>query len=59
MFREQLENTARTLPLVAAERRLFGRRIPGVGEAFGGNSSFADDIVSALEARALWGRYGL
>jgi serine protease SohB len=46
-------------PLIGTERRLFGRRIPGVGETFGGNSSFADDIVSALEARALWGRYGL
>jgi len=45
-------------PLVIAERRMFGRRVPGVGEAFG-SSSFADDIVSALEARALWGRYGL
>ncbi len=46
-------------PLIATERRLFGRRIPGMGEAFGGSSSFAADIVSALEARAMWGRYGL
>jgi serine protease SohB len=46
-------------PLIATERRLFGRRIAGMGEAFGGTSSFAAEIVSALEARALWGRYGL
>jgi serine protease SohB len=40
-------------PLVAAERRLFGRRVPGV------SGGLAEDIISALEARALWARYGL
>jgi serine protease SohB len=46
-------------PLVSGERRLFGRRVFGVG----GNElmpvGLAEDIISALEARALWARYGL
>jgi serine protease SohB len=49
------------MPLVAAERGLFGRRVPGIGAmapAWSG-VGFADEIVSALEARALWARYGL
>jgi serine protease SohB len=52
------------MPLVTAERGLFGRRVPGVGA--GGlalepslGSSLAEDIVSAIEARAMWARYGL
>jgi serine protease SohB len=49
------------MPLVAAERGLFGRRIPGLGERLGADwdRGFADDLISALEARALWARYGL
>jgi serine protease SohB len=51
------------MPLVTAERGLFGRRVPGVGAAgFGSGASgasLADDIVSAIETRAMWGRYGL
>lgn len=50
-------------PLVTAERGLFGRRIFGVG---GGGPvpaapavSFAEDVISTLEARAIWARYGL
>jgi len=48
-------------PLIAAERGLFGRRLPGVGslDALTQQPGFAADLVSALEARALWGRYGL
>jgi serine protease SohB len=50
-------------PLITAERGLFGRRTPGVGAAdfaLGrGGASFAEDFVSALEARAIWARYGL
>jgi serine protease SohB len=42
-------------PLIAAERSLFGRRAPGLG----GEASLAEDLVSTLEARALWARYGL
>jgi serine protease SohB len=48
-------------PLVVAERGLFGRRVPGVNiaEALAKQPGLADDIVSALETRALWARYGL
>jgi len=50
-------------PLVSAERSLFGRRIPGVGGNYPGESwggaGFADEVLSAIEARALWARYGL
>jgi len=58
----ELRNTLRArfgdkvaIPLIGAERRLFGRR-PGVRLNPGG---FAEDIITALEARALWARYGL
>jgi hypothetical protein len=30
-----------------------------LAEALGGHPGLADDLVSALEARALWSRYGL
>jgi serine protease SohB len=48
-------------PLISAERSLFGRRLPGVNliDALAGHPGLADDFVSAMEARALWGRYGL
>jgi serine protease SohB len=50
-------------PLVSAERGLFGRRIPGVGASYlaepWGGGGFADEVLSAIEARALWARYGL
>jgi serine protease SohB len=53
-------------PLVAAERGLFGRRIPAIGagieEGFatgGFADGFAEGLISAVEARALWARYGL
>ena len=50
-------------PLVSAERGLFGRRIPGVGAThlgqLWGGAGFADEVLSAIEARALWARYGL
>jgi serine protease SohB len=63
-----------TTPLVSTERGWFGRRSPGVGAAemaylsglglgsglgSGLGPSLAEDILSALEARALWARYGL
>ena len=49
------------MPLIAAERSLFGRLLPGVGalEALTRQSGFADELISALETRALWSRYGL
>ncbi|HML06819.1 MAG TPA: S49 family peptidase [Xanthobacteraceae bacterium] len=46
-------------PLVSAERRLFGRRVGGVGHGALVQAGLAEDIISALEARALWARYGL
>jgi serine protease SohB len=51
-------------PLVSAERGWLGRRIPGVGGAMAGGNELlqgglAADIISALEARAIWARYGL
>ena len=48
-------------PLISAERSMFGRRLPGVNviDALARNSGLADDIVSAIETRALWGRFGL
>ena len=50
-------------PLVSADRGLFGRRIFGTarGELMqaGLVPGLAEDMISALEARALWARYGL
>ncbi|MEZ5889497.1 MAG: S49 family peptidase [Xanthobacteraceae bacterium] len=49
-------------PLITPERGLFGRRTPGVwGEtnALADRSSIVDEVVSALETRAMWARYGL
>jgi serine protease SohB len=50
-------------PLVSADRGWFGRRVPGVGGAGAGGGlvqvGLAEDLISALEARALWARYGL
>jgi signal peptide peptidase SppA len=59
-LRERYGEKVRT-PLIAAERSLFGRRQPGVslGDALATQPGLADDLVSALETRALWGRYGL
>jgi serine protease SohB len=54
-------------PLVSAERGWLGRRLPGVGGlATAGighgallQAGLAEDLISALEARALWARFGL
>lgn len=49
------------MPLIGPERSLFGRVRPGVGlrERLFGDVSLAEDLISALEERALWSRYGL
>jgi signal peptide peptidase SppA len=49
------------MPLIGPERSLFGRTRPGIGlrERLFGEASFADEMISALEERALWSRYGL
>jgi len=51
-------------PLVTAERGFWGRRRLGVGR--GGDApaaltqfGLAEELISALEARAMWARYGL
>jgi signal peptide peptidase SppA len=50
-------------PLISAGRGWFGRVQPGVLEPLlsgtDGRADLAEQIVSALEARALWARYGL
>jgi serine protease SohB len=46
-------------PLVTAERGFLGRRVWGVGGSELIQAGFAEDLISALEARALWARYGL
>jgi serine protease SohB len=50
------------MPLVTAGRGLFGRTPQGVTADIGTlleGRGLADDLVSALEARAIWARYGL
>ena len=50
-------------PLVAPARGWFGRAQPGVGASditgLPRTADFAEEIISAVEARALWARYGL
>ena len=57
-LRERYGDKVRT-PLVSAERGLLGRRLRGVGIGLPDSSGLADDLVSAVETRALWSRYGL
>jgi serine protease SohB len=48
-------------PLIEAARGFLGRKVAGVGllDAFKDRAGLADDLISALDARALWSRYGL
>jgi serine protease SohB len=49
-------------PLVSAGRGLFGRSTPGVGADIGSlldRPGLTDELISSLEARAIWARYGL
>jgi serine protease SohB len=50
-----------TTPLVAPARGWLGRVPPAVGgrDGFLGRPDFAEEVILALEARALWARYGL
>jgi len=59
-LRERYGEKVRT-PLITADRSLFGRRIPGLGslDALARQDGLGADLMSALEARALWSRYGL
>jgi serine protease SohB len=61
VLRERFGDKLR-MPMVA-ERSSFGRRLLGMTESHSGllanGSNFAEGLVSTLEARALWARYGL
>ena len=58
VLRERYGEKVRT-PLIAERGfALFGRRMPGVEQVWGG-ANLTDDLVATLEARALWSRYGL
>jgi serine protease SohB len=46
------------MPLIAPSRGLLGR-LSSASEVLGPRSGLADDMVSAIETRALWARYGL
>ena len=49
-------------PLVAPKTSLFGRTTPGIGgrfEALVDRPALVDELISSLEARAIWARYGL
>jgi len=58
VMRERYGDKVET-PLVSAPRGLFGRTTPGIGVDRLLDRGLADDLVSALEARAIWARYGL
>jgi ClpP class serine protease len=49
------------MPLIAPARSLFSRPQPGIGAAAAASlgADFAEQVISALEARAIWARYGL
>jgi serine protease SohB len=59
-LRERYGDKVRT-PLISAARGFFGRKLPGVSiaGALANYPGLADDLLSALETRALWSRYGL
>jgi serine protease SohB len=49
-------------PLISAERGWLGRRLLGAGTSeavAAAQFGLAEDLISALEARAIWARYGL
>jgi ClpP class serine protease len=59
-LRERYGEKVKT-PLISTERSLFGRRIPGLGQIGPDNwrkADLAEEIVSAIEARGIWARYG-
>jgi serine protease SohB len=60
VLRERFGDKVR-MPLIA-ERSFFGRRVPGVSAGLSslwGEGNLAEDVIAALETRALWARYGL
>ncbi len=58
VLRERFGEKVR-MPLIA-EKGWFGRRLQGVGQrALSTDGGLAGDVLSTLEARAIWARYGL
>ena len=47
------------MPLISADRGLLARRVFGAARGELIPSGLAEDMISALEARAIWARYGL
>lgn len=48
------------MPIIMGQRGWFGRAVPGVGSfQMFDRAGFADEIMSTLETRAMWARYGL
>jgi ClpP class serine protease len=49
------------MPLIAAEKGFFSRKIPGLGliDSLSDRTNLAEDMISALETRAVWSCYGL
>lgn len=61
LLRERYGEKVET-PLVTPKTSLFGRTTPGVGagiDALLDRPGLADELISSLEARAVWARYGL
>jgi serine protease SohB len=61
-LRERFGEEVQT-PLITGPRSLLGRAAPGIAEAvrpgLSGRPTFAEDMLSTMEARALWARFGL
>jgi len=62
VLREKFGDEVMT-PLISPPRSLFGRTPPGISAAdwldVTGRPTFAEEMLSAVEARALWARFGL
>jgi serine protease SohB len=59
VLRERFGEDVKT-PVISAGRSLLGRLLPGMFSRLGADQGGTpDEIISALEARALWARYGL
>lgn len=57
VMRERFGEKVRLLPIATARGGLLRRLVPGTRAEF--PAGLADDLVSAVEARAMWSRYGL
>jgi serine protease SohB len=59
VLRERYGDKVRT-PLISSERSFFGRKVSGIGlDAMLTRAGLAEELISALEARAIWSRFGL